>query len=131
MFNLKYIYIIGLLFSIATGCQKEIRYETATDQLANKVWHLEKIVTPVNSFSYSGVPTFSFKLEASTNRYRDSDGIVGDFTIEELSQGVWIHVNSAARLIESYKVVQLEKNHFVTEIVKNNVVQVLYFSTRP
>lgn len=131
MLNFKSPYLIGLLLLIITGCQKELHYETASDQLVNKVWHLEKMVTPSFIYSYSGVPTFSFKLEKLTYSYRDSDGIVGDFTIAELAQGTWIQVHSTTRLIESYKITQLEKNHFVAEIVKNNVLQILYFSIRP
>ena len=131
MLNFKSSYLIGLLLLNITGCQKELHYETASDQLVNKVWHLEKLVTPSFSYTYTSASTFSFKLEKSTYRYLDSDGIVGDFTIKELSQGTWIQINSPTRVIESYKIVQLEKNHFVAEIVKNNVLQILYFSNRP
>jgi hypothetical protein len=130
MFSVKYLYLIALLLIVA-GCQKELNYQTASDQLVNKVWFLEKIVYPSFSYNYSGVPTFSFKLDKSSNSYRDSDGIDGDFTIKELPQVIWVEVSSATRVIESYKITQLEKNHFVAEIVKNNLLQILYFSTRP
>lgn len=130
MFNFRSIYLIAILSLIFTACQKELYFETASDRLVDKVWFLEKIVTPSFSYSYNGVPTFSFKLEKFTNSYRDSDGIFGEFMIEELSLGIWIQVNSATRVIESYRIVQLEKNHFVAEIVKNNELQILYFSIR-
>lgn len=130
MCNFRCIYLLVSLFLIFTGCQKELTYETASDRLVDKVWYLEKIVTPTYSYSYSGAPTFSFKLDKITNSYRDSDGIFGDYMIKELSQGIWIQVNSTTRVIESYRIVQLEKSHFVAEVVKNNELQILYFSKR-
>lgn len=131
MLSSKKIFFLATLLLLLTGCRKETHYITASDQLVNKVWYLEKIVSSSHSYSYTGLPTFSFTLEKSTYRYHDSDGIMGDFIIQELPQGIWIQVNSPTRLIESYKIVQLEKNHFVAEIVKNNVLQILYFSIRP
>lgn len=114
-----------------TACQKEVRYETASDKLANKVWYLEKRVSNSASYMYVGSPTFSFKLESSTFSYLDSDGIVGEYSIVEKPQEIWMHIISPTRIIDSYKIGLLESDHFIAEFHKNNELQVLYFSTRP
>jgi hypothetical protein len=41
-----------------------------------------------------------------------------------------MHISAPGRVIESYRVSQLERNHFVAEVFKNNDLHILYFSTR-
>jgi hypothetical protein len=48
----------------------------------------------------------------------------------ESAQGIWMHISAPGRVIESYRVSQLERNHFVAEVFKNNDLHILYFSTR-
>jgi hypothetical protein len=120
-----------ILISFFAGCQKELKYQSASDLLTNKVWYLEKLATSSTVYSYRESSTFSFKLSSSTKAYRDADGINGGYEIVESAQGIWMHVSAPGRVIESYKVSQLERNHFVAEVLKNNDLHVLYFSTRP
>lgn len=131
MLKVKYFFLAVFLCLFLASCQKELVYQTASDILTNKIWYLEKHVGSSFIRLYTGTATFSFTLESVTSRYRDSDGIVGSYTIAELPAGIWIQVSSTSRIIESYKVTQIEKDHFVAEINKNNDLQVLYFSVRP
>lgn len=123
--------LISLFVSFFTGCQKEFKYATANEILSDRVWNLEKLATPSAVYYFRGSPTFSFQLTNSTKSYRDSDGIDGFYEIVESAQGIWIYINSPGRVIESYKVYQLEKDHFVAEVFKNADLHILYFSVRP
>jgi hypothetical protein len=122
---------ISLIFSSFSSCRKESTYETANLLLADRVWYLEKMVTSSAVYSYRESSTFSFQLTSSSKSYRDADGINGAYEIVESAQGVWMHISSPGRVIESYKVSQLEKNHFVAEVLKNADLHILYFSVRP
>jgi hypothetical protein len=112
MVKTLYWAFLYILISFFAGCQKELKYQSASDLLTNKVWYLEKLAT-------------------SSTAYRDADGINGGYEIVESAQGIWMHVSAPGRVIESYKVSQLERNHFVAEVFKNNDLHILYFSTRP
>ena len=130
MFKSKYWNFLFICVIFLVGCQKELKYDTAADRLTDKVWYLEKLVNSSSVYSYRWVVTFSFNMEKSSGTFRDSDGLRGNYEIVESQLGIWIHLNSPGRVIESYKVTQLERDHFVAECVKNNDFQVLYFSTR-
>jgi hypothetical protein len=121
---------IYILLSLFASCQKELKYESANDILTDRVWYLEKLATASTVYYYRGSSTFSFKLSSSTKAYRDADGIYGGYELVESAQGIWMHISAPGRVIESYRVSQLERNHFVAEVFKNNDLHILYFSTR-
>ena len=113
------------------GCQKETTYKTAEDKLTDKVWYLEKKAVGQQQYIYNNVSTFSFRLTRVTRNYRDSDGIEGTYTISEQPSLIVLNVTSTNRQIDSYQVTLLEKDHSILEYTKNNILNTLYFSTRP
>lgn len=124
-------WIAVFLLILTVACHKEIDSKTVSDQLTGKVWYLEKLIIASNTYVYRGASTFSFSLDRGTSIYWDSDGILGTYLIYETQDGALVLVNSTNRVIQPLRVTQLEKDHFVAEIVKNNELQILYFSVRP
>lgn len=122
---------ISFFIILFASCQKELKYDTANDLLSDRVWFLEKLTTTSAAYYYRGSSTFSFQLTNSSKSYRDSDGIIGKYEIVESPQGIWMHISSPGLVIESYKISQLERNHFVAEVFFNNDWRVFFFSSRP
>ena len=104
---------------------------TAEGMLSNKIWYLEKKTTPTTSYIYTGVSTFSFRLQKDNKYYIDTDGIIGNYSVTEQPADISLNVTANGRLIDAYNVTQLEKDHVVMEYSKNNVLNTFYFSTRP
>ena len=124
--------MISVLLAMLVGsCQKELTYQTAEDKLADKVWFLEKKTVGQQQYLYNSVSTFSFRLTKTMRSYRDSDGINGTYTITEQPRQIVLKVSASNRVIDSYQVTLLEKNHSILEYTKNNILNTLYFSTRP
>lgn len=123
------IYILAA--TLLGGCQKETTYKTAEDKLTDKVWYLEKKTVGQQQYVYNSVSTFSFRLTRVTRNYRDSDGIEGTYTISEQPSLMVLNVTSTNRQIDSYQVSLLEKDHSILAYTKNNILNTLYFSTRP
>lgn len=119
-----------LLLSLGS-CQKDFVFLTTEDKLVDKIWYLEKISTPAGSLVYASQPTFSFKLDKSTKGYDDSDGISGNYYIDEQPLVTTLQITSNGRLIEAFLLRQVESDHVVMEYSKNNISNTLYFSLRP
>ncbi|MFM2117308.1 MAG: hypothetical protein RL316_498 [Bacteroidota bacterium] len=124
---IKRYLIIALVFS---SCHKEVVVETTEDKLAEKVWYLERKSGGQANFTYTGQPTFSFRLTKNSKLYADTDGITGTYLIEEQSNLNTLQVNTSGRQIEAYVIKQVENDNVVFEYNRNNIIYTLFFSTR-
>jgi hypothetical protein len=121
----------SLLLILLIGCQKNIKIETTEEKMVDKTWYLEKRTGGYVSLIYSGQPTFSFLLTSSTKSYTDTDGITGNYVIEEQASIRTLQINSSGRQIEAYLIKQIENNYLVMEYTRNNILYTLFFSIRP
>jgi hypothetical protein len=124
---------ILFIVSIVTlwSCQKQTPLPSTEDKLADKVWFLEKKIVGQQAYAYERVSTFSFRLTKDNKKYIDSDGIDGSYTITLQPSSIILRISSSTRQIDFYEITLLEKEHLIMEYTKNNVLNTLYFSTRP
>lgn len=89
-----YTLFIAAFLILLSACNKE----TATTQidvmntmLANKTWYLDYTVTGTNTKSYVGQSTY-FVTYYKDGVIKDSDGLTGTYTIENINNQSQIHV---------------------------------------
>lgn len=89
-----YTLFIAAFLILLSACNKE----TATTQIdvmnnmfANKTWYLDYTVTGTNTKSYVGQSTY-FVTYYKDGVIKDSDGLTGTYTIENINNQSQIHV---------------------------------------
>ena len=127
-----------LVFSIVTfiSCNKE----TATTQtelmnslLTNKNWYLDYSITGTNTKSYVGQATY-FVTYLKDGTTKDSDGLMGTYTVELINNQSQIHVQvktaNGNPLEVVYNIISVGETKLILSKVTTSTPIALYFTNK-
>lgn len=89
-----YTLFIAAFLILLSACNKETattQIDVMNNMLANKTWYLDYTVTGTNTKSYVGQSTY-FVTYYKDGVIKDSDGLTGTYTIENINNQSQIHV---------------------------------------
>ena len=132
-----YTLFIAAFLILLSACNKE----TATTQidvmntmLANKTWYLDYTVTGTNTKSYVGQSTY-FVTYYKDGVIKDSDGLTGTYTIENINNQSQIHVqvktSNGNPLEQIYDIISVGDSKLVlSKQVASGAPTQLYFTNK-
>ena len=132
-----YTFFIAAFLILLSACNKE----TATTQidvmnmmLANKTWYLDYTVTGTNTKSYVGQSTY-FVTYYKEGVIKDSDGLTGTYTIENINNQSQIHVQvkttNGNPLEQIYDIISVGNSKLVlSKQVASGAPTQLYFTNK-
>ena len=132
-----YTLFIAAFLILLSACNKE----TATTQidvmnmmLANKTWYLDYTVTGTNTKSYVGQSTY-FVTYFKEGVIKDSDGLTGTYTIENINNQSQIHVqvktSNGNPLEQIYDIISVGDSKLVlSKQVASGAPTQLYFTNK-
>lgn len=132
-----YTFFIAAFLILLSACNKE----TATTQidvmnamLANKTWYLDYTVTATNTKSYVGQSTY-FVTYYKEGVIKDSDGLTGTYTIENINNQSQIHVqvktSNGNPLEQIYDIISVGDSKLVlSKQVASGAPTQLYFTNK-
>jgi hypothetical protein len=132
-----YTLFIAAFLILLSACNKE----TATTQidvmnmmLANKTWYLDYTVTGTNTKSYVGQSTY-FVTYYKEGVIKDSDGLTGTYTIENINNQSQIHVqvktSNGNPLEQIYDIISVGNSKLVlSKQVASGAPTQLYFTNK-
>lgn len=132
-FLLSVFMAVGFLI---TGCSKSTEgkdLQLARQMLSNKIWYLDYSITGNVTKNYVGQSTYFISF-LKNNSCTDSDGYVGNYTIEKHNQEIAIHVISqkpnGTSLDYKYAVESVGDNNLILTFTAIGQTQItkMYFS---
>lgn len=135
-------YTVAFLFCLLaitqlTSCRKDssgAEINLSYQMLADKTWYLDYSITGTNKRTYVGQSTYFIDF-LKNKTTKDSDGLVGTYTVEKFNNSLQIHVqaktNSTNPVEYIYNIESIGSSHLVLYYTPAgvSVPTKLYFST--
>jgi hypothetical protein len=127
-----------LVFSILTiiSCNKEIattQTELMNSLLINKNWYLDYSITGTSTKSYVGQATY-FVTYLKDGTTKDSDGLMGTYTVELINNQSQIHVQlktaNGNPLEVVYNIISVGETKLILSKVSSGTPTALYFTNK-
>lgn len=130
---MKKIFISFLFVAILCGCHKNISNQEYTQSLlSNKTWFLDYTIQDNITKSYIGKSTYFIQF-SNTGKTIDSDGISGNYTIQENNKSLSILIDATTQngspAIYSYTIEQIGSDQLIVNYQVNAVKTKKIFST--
>jgi hypothetical protein len=133
-----FIKLFILAFSILTiiSCNKETattQTEVMNSLLTNKNWYLDYSITGTSTKSYVGQSTYfvTYLKDGST---KDSDGLMGTYTVELINNQSQIHVQvktaNGNPLEVVYNIISVGETKLILSKVSSGTPTALYFTNK-
>lgn len=132
-----YTLFIAAFLILLSACNKETattQIDVMNNMLANKTWYLDYTVTGTNTKSYVGQSTY-FVTYYKDGVIKDSDGLTGTYTIENINNQSQIHVqvktSNGNPLEQIYDIISVGNSKLVlSKQVASGAPTQLYFTNK-
>ena len=133
-----FIKLFILAFSILTiiSCNKETattQTEVMNSLLTNKNWYLDYSITGTSTKSYVGQATY-FVTYLKDGTTKDSDGLMGTYTVELINNQSQIHVQvktaNGNPLEVVYNIISVGETKLILSKVSSGTPTALYFTNK-
>jgi hypothetical protein len=133
-----FIKLFILAFSILTiiSCNKETattQTEVMNSLLTNKNWYLDYSITGTSTKSYVGQSTY-FVTYLKDGTTKDSDGLMGTYTVELINNQSQIHVQvktaNGNPLEVVYNIISVGETKLILSKVSSGTPTALYFTNK-
>ena len=131
-----YTILVAVITLTIISCNKETattQTEVMNSLLTNKNWYLDYSITGTSTKSYVGQSTYfvTYLKDGST---KDSDGLMGTYTVELINNQSQIHVQvktaNGNPLEVVYNIISVGESNMVLSKVVTGPATKLYFTTK-
>ena len=131
-----YTILVAVITLTIISCNKETattQTEVMNSLLTNKNWYLDYSITGTNTKSYVGQATYfvTYLKDGST---KDSDGLMGTYTVELINNQSQIHVQvktaNGNPLEVVYNIISVGETKLILSKVSSGTPTALYFTNK-
>jgi hypothetical protein len=131
-----YTILVAVITLTIISCNKETattQTEVMNSLLTNKNWYLDYSITGTNTKSYVGQATY-FVTYLKDGTTKDSDGLMGTYTVELINNQSQIHVQvktaNGNPLEVVYNIISVGETKLILSKVSSGTPTVLYFTNK-
>jgi hypothetical protein len=131
-----YTILVAVITLTIISCNKETattQTEVMNSLLTNKNWYLDYSITGTNTKSYVGQATY-FVTYLKDGTTKDSDGLMGTYTVELINNQSQIHVQvktaNGNPLEVVYNIISVGETKLILSKVSSGTPTALYFTNK-